>query len=261
MIGFKKVKNSLYGHKKPVITILASLILVFIVAGGVFWNMKTWHDYESSYNLSFEDSKSNIDKVFLEVLSQNETNSASKLSKLVEVQSKLTDVNKSRCDISQLVKWQGFVKQYADKIKHCEARKSDFANFLVKFNDLVVYLAAEQGLAVIFQKANDQTNQNNQPDKWKNIEAIWSDSVVKMRKLPDTEPFKPVKTLSIERSIGIADAWKRLAGAHEAKDSGQFEEAHANIVKTYSSIQDIGDSSKGTAEGLIVDLRADYDKI
>jgi len=251
--------SKLQNHKRLAIILLASLLFLLVVIGGLLLSGKIWNDYETNYGIHFDSAKTDIDKVILQTSSKSGVNSVDKINDIAQTQVKLTEDGKTYCEISPLVKWQSFIKQYSDKINDCERKKELLNQLLIYLGETVGYLKAEQELATIISRANTETNQNNQVDKWGEIEAFWRQAIVDTSKLTYTDKFNPIKTIAISNLTKIADAWQQLSSANQAKNRQQFEEAHSNLNLAYNSLVEVDDSSSVESKKLISDLSNSYE--
>jgi len=237
----------------------ASLLLISIVIGVYFLSQQIWSDYEAGYNRHFESAKTDIDGVILQNLTGSKANSTDKLNSIAQIQTKLIGEMTAYCEVNSLIKWQSFVKQYSDKINDCERKKELLNQLLIYLGETIGYLKAEQELAAIILRANTGTNQNNQADKWSEIEAFWRQAVTDTSKLTDTDKFNPTKTIAINNLTKVADVWQQLSSANQAKNRQQFEEASSNLDLAYTSLTEISDSSTAEIKKLISDLNNSYE--
>jgi hypothetical protein len=225
--------------------------LIIIAAVGLFETQCAWNNYEKNYNQHFAIAKVDVDKVI----------SINKLNSIIQTQTKLTDEIKSYCEVNPLIKWQSFIAQYLGKINDCNRQKTELGQLLTDLSKVTGYLESEQKLSAIISGASDKTNTDNQAGKLSGIEAYWRQAVADVSKLPDTEQFKAIKTLAGTDLASIADAWKQLSSANDAKNKQQFEDAHSNLNQAYTSLAVVGDNGKVEADKLITVLGADYGKI
>lgn len=248
-------------RKRSTIISIVVLFLVIMAIGSLLISQRIWSDYETGYKRHFSSVKTDISKVILQPLSVSGANSANKLKSIVQTQTKLTRETKVYCDINPFIRWQGFINQYSSNINDCMQQKNILAQLLDKVGNVTKYLEFEQQLAAIITNANNKTNQNNQPDKWDKIEAFWRKAVTDTSKLAATDQFKVVKTLAINNLTKIADAWRQLSSANDAKNRQQFTDARSSLGQTYTLLPEIATSSKTQVEKIISDLNRDYQKI
>lgn len=261
MIDLKQVTTKLRARKKVFVAMFASLLVLILVGLGILLSARAWHDYETSYNTSFGSAKVAIDSALLLTSAKPVLSSADRLGKIVQIQTVLKEGVKSYCNVNPVIKWQGFVKQSANKVSDCEKRKDNFTEFLSKLTDVTAYLKSEQDLAVIIKQANDKTGQNNQSDKWKNVEAFWHQAAAEVTKLPDTDQLKSVKSVNTAKITAIADAWKELSAANDAKNSQKFIEARSNLGVAYDSLIEASANSKDSFDKLSATLSDSYKDI
>ncbi len=238
------------GRSTTVSIFLLSFLIIFV--GIYLLSQRFWNDYEVSYNQRFDSAKEYINNAIL----STSTDTNNKLNNIIKTQSDLAEAAKTYCETSPLIKWQNY-----SKIRDCEEKKEQFSRFLVYLSDLVNYLSAERELSTIITLAKTKTNENNQVDKWVEIEAFWRQASVNVAKLPDMDQFKAIKTLAINNLGKIADAWQALSGANLAKNRQQFEEAHINLDQTYSLLTEISISSKSQIKSLVNDVDINYKNI
>ena len=259
-LRLRKIISKLRVHKRATIIVLASLLFLAIAVSGLLLSERAWSDYETSYNGHFDSAKTDIDKAISQTLSKTSTNLTDKLNNIIQIQAKLTADAKIYCETSSLIGWQSFIGKYSDKIKNCQQQKENLGRLLVSLDEITGYLKAEQQLAAIISVAGTKTDQNNQADKWNKIEAFWRQATTDASKLPDTNQFKPVKTLAVNGLTKVADTWKQLSSANDAKNRQQFEEAHSNLNLAYTSLVAISDSSKAETVKLVASLNDNYGK-
>lgn len=243
--------------KRLTIIIMALLFLIITTVGGLLLSQRVWSDYDTNYNQRFNSAKTDINQA----ISESNTNSKNKLNDIALIQTDLTRRIKTYCEITPLIKWQKFIEQYSDKINDCTQKKERLVQLLVDIGNMTTYLKSEQQLAAIISDANNKTGQNNQPDKWKNIEAFWRKAVTDTSKLAAIDQFKVVKTLAINNLTKIANAWQQLSSANDAKNRQQFTDARSSLGQTYTLLPEIATSSKTQVEKIISDLNRDYQKI
>lgn len=260
MMGLKQAMTRLRIRKRAAIVLSVFSVLI-LVGLGVLLSVRAWGDYETSYNTSFGSAKTAIDEALLPVSTKSPITPADKLDQLVQIQSIMKEGVKSYCTVSPVIKWQGFINQYAHKVSDCETKRDNFTEFLSKLTNVTAYFKAEQGLATIIQQADTKTSQNNQPDKWKDVEAFWRQAATEVSKLPETDQFKSVKSANITKIIAVADAWKGLSDANDAKISQQFTEARLNLGVVYDSLIEANPSSKASLDNLFVALSASHENI
>lgn len=261
MIEPRQIKSIIRSHKIATTVILASLFILMAIVAGLFWSQRLWSDYGNNHTQRFESAKANINKAILQTSYEAKTRSVDKLNNITQVQSKLTKDAKSLCGVDVLIKWQGFINKYSDKIKDCNRQKVILNQLLSDLGELTGYLKLEQKLAVIILEANEKTIQNNQADKWNNIEAIWRKAATDVSKLPDTYQFKDVKMLAITKLVAVADAWKRLSTANDAKNRQQFEEARSILKQDYTLLVEISDNDKKISQKLMSNFNSSYEKV
>ncbi|HZJ34908.1 MAG TPA: hypothetical protein VFD55_02790 [Candidatus Angelobacter sp.] len=246
-------------RKRATIILSVSLLLISIAIGAYFLSQQIWGDYETGYNRHFDNAKTDIDSVILQTSTESEANSMDKLNSIAQIHTKLTGEVTAYCEVNSLIKWQSFVKQYSDKINDCERKKELLNQLLIYLGETVGYLKAEQELTAIILRANTETNQNNQVDKWSEIEAFWRQAIVDTSKLTDTDQFNSTKTIVISNLTKVADAWQELSSANQAENRQQFEEAHSNLDLAYDSLAEISDNSDVEVKKLISDLNNSYE--
>lgn len=249
-----RIISKLRTHKRATTISLFSLLFLAVAIGGYFLSQRIWNDYEISYNQRFDSAKSDIDKAI-------QSDSADKLTNIIQVQTDLTEAIKSYCEVNSLIKWQTIISQYSDKIKVCEQKKERFSGFLVDLSELTSYLKAEQQLAVIITLAKTKTEESNQADKWAEIEAFWRQAITDASKLPDTDQFASIKTLSVTNLTKMADAWQKLSSANLAEDRQQYEESHTNLDQMYPLLAEISTSSELQVKSLITDVNSSYEEL
>jgi len=249
-----RIISNLRNHRRATNISLFSLLFLALVIGGYFFSQRIWNDYEISYNQRFDSAKSDIDKAIL-------STSADKLTSIIQVQTSLSESIKPYCEINSLIKWQTIISQFADKMSDCERKKERLNGFLVELGGLTGYLKAEQELATIISVAKTKTDENNQADKWADIEAFWRQAVTDVSKLSDTDQFKAIKTLAGINLAKVADAWAQLSSANLAYSRQQYEEAHTNLDQTYPLLTEISTSSGLQAKSLITDVNSSYEKL
>lgn len=249
-----RIIPKLRAHGRATIIVFFSLLFVAISVGCYFFSQRIWNDYEISYNKRFDSAKKDIDKAILQI-------PADKLNNIVQVQTKLSEEAKTYCEVNSLIKWQSIISQFADKMSDCERKKERLNGFLVELGELTGYLKAEQELATIISVAKTKTDENNQADKWADIEAFWRQAVTDVSKLPDTDQFKAIKTLAGINLAKVADAWQKLVSANLAHSRQQYEEAHINLNQTYPLLVEISTSSESQAKSLITDVNSSYEKL
>lgn len=237
----------------------ASLLFIAIAIGIYFLSQQIWSDYEIGYNRHFESAKTDIDSVILQTSTEPKANSTDKLNSIAQIHTKLTGDITAYCEVNSLIKWQSFIKQYSDKINDCERKKELLNQLLIYLGETIGYLKTEQELTAIILRANTETNQNNQADKWSEIEAFWRQAVVDTSKLTDTEKFNPTKTIAISNLTKVADVWQQLSSANQAENRQQFEEARSNLDLAYDSLAEISNSNSVKAKKLISDLNNSYE--
>jgi hypothetical protein len=235
--------------KRLVLIILVAFVLAAV--GNLLWGRQAWSGYSVDYNKRFAGAKVYIDSI----------DSTTKLDNIVQIQAKLTEELELSCDVNPLFGWQGFISQYSDEIKDCQRQKDNLSKLSVSLGETVGYLQSEQELAAIISIASNKTIQNNQADKWHEIESFWRQAIIDTNKLKDTNQFKMVKSPIIIELTNIADAWQRLSSANDAKNRQQFEEAQFQIGQVYTSLTEVSSGSKVTFDKLIGDLKRDYEKI
>ena len=245
-------------HKRTIVIVLTILLFLTVIFGVVFLVEQIWNDYQTSYNKHFDSAKTDINNVILVTSTGVSVTSADKLNNIVQIQAKLTGEIDSYCKISPVIEWQSFIGRYSDKMKDCTAQKDHLSQLLSKIKLLTGYLKSEQALAAIILTANTQTNQNNQVDKWANIEAFWLQAVTSVSKLPDTDQFKSVKKLAISELGDIASAWGQLSSQDKSENRQQFEAAQSNLATAYAALSKISDADQLETKKLITDLNNSY---
>jgi phage FluMu protein gp41 len=251
-----------YLHKKTMMIMLYLLLFSTIVISVVSLNQRVWYDYSVNNNKLFSSSKTNIDNAFLQISSSITTSSPTdKLNNLAKVQSKLTNDIKSYCEISSVIKWQNIVSQYSNKINDCEHQKKQLGQLLNNMGEIVSYLKAEQGLAAIILAANGETIQNNQADKWNVIEIFWRQAAKSTLELAGPIQFKDIKTLASDDFDKIADAWKQLSDANDAKNRQQFENAQSKLKQAYALLAEISASGETQMKKLTSSLVSNYTQV
>jgi len=249
-----RIASNLRNHRRTTIILMFSLLFLALVIGGYFLSKQIWNDYEISLNQRFDSAKSDTDEAIL-------SNSTDKLANIVQVQVSLTEAIKTYCEVNSLIKWQTIISQYSDKVEACEQKKELFSGFLVDLGELTGYLKAEQQLATIISLAKTKTDENNQADKWAEIEAFWRQAVTDASKLTDTDQFTAIKTLAVTNLAKMADTWQKLSSANLAENRQQYEEAHTNLDQIYPLLTEISTSSELQVKSLIKDVNSSYEKI
>lgn len=248
-------------HKKP--TLIISLVILFIiglVVSGLFFSQKAWKDYDIESNQHFASAKTDIDNVITQTSDTN-VSPADRLNNIIEVQVRLAEESKNYCEINPFISWQSFIKQSSDKISSCNQQKDKLNQLLSKINDLTNYLKAEQELSAIIKTANDSTSQNNQSDKWINVEAFWRQAVTSTSSLSDIDQFKDIKALAITNLTKIADVWQQLSSANASQNRSQFETACANLSIAYASLSEISAADTAQINILTTNLSESYEDI
>jgi nitrogen fixation-related uncharacterized protein len=247
--------------KRATLIIISLLVLIVAVICLILWSMQTWSQYSDNYNQHYNNIKTEIDSVIKQA-TPNKTNTEliTKLNRIIQAQNKIKDEINPFCDVTTFVRWQSFVQQYLDKIKDCEYKKGHLNQLIDDLGILTAYLGAEQRLAAVISSANEKTIQNNQSNKWELIEQFWRQAIIDTSKLPNTTEFKPIKTLASKGLISVADAWKQLVIANEAKNRQNFEKAKTDLNSAYTLLSSIGDSSKAWAEKLVTNFNDSYKK-
>lgn len=249
-----RIISKLRAHRRATIIVFFSLFFLAISVGCYFLSQRIWKDYEIGYNQRFDSAKTDIDKAILQT-------PADKLNNITQTQTKLSEEIKTYCEVNSLIKWQSIISQFADKMSGCEQKKERFSGFLVELGELTGYLKAEQELATIISVAKTKTEENNQADKWAEIEAFWRQAVTETSKLTDIDQFKAIKILAGSNLTKVADAWQQLSSANLTENRQQFEEAQTNLDQAYNSIVEISDSSKAQVKNLVKDANNSYEKI
>lgn len=257
---YRIIPKKFRAHKRATVIAAYSVLFLIMAIGVVLLNQRVWSDYSLNNNHFFDSSKTEIGNALLQISPKNGSNTTEKLKNISQIQINLAAKIKAYCTVSPLISWQRFINQYSNKIIDCEQRKERLDRLLGDINGVVKYLKSEQELALIITTANKKTNQNNQPDKWKVIEAFWRQAETSVSKMTVTDKFKGVKTLAGGNITRVADIWKQLSIANEAKNRQQFEQAHSNLVKAYAELVKIGDNGTVGVKKLITDLNSSYGK-
>lgn len=264
MINYKtKIKQfiaKLQNHKLVTFAVVVSTVIMISAVGYLLLSQHSWSDYEASYVTHINDAKLDIDHVVIRTLSEKNVSSSDKINNLLNLKSNLIKGSESYCKVDAIIKWQSFAKQLAEKVDICEQRKQNLDLLLAKIGNVAEYLKAEQGLSVIISTAVDNTNKNNQSDKWSKIEAYWSQAITDAAKLTDISQFNAIKTIAISNLTVIANTWHQMSGANDAKNRQQFEDARTNLAKAYAGLVAISDVSTKQFNTLVAELNASYAK-
>lgn len=252
-----RVIEKMSRHKRKILITAFVIILFSITLTGVAFSYHTWNDYQVKYDKYFDDAKVDIDKIILQSDSDKSTNALNNLAKL---QLRLKVESREYCNITSLVEWQKFIGKYSDELSDCNQKKNRLLALLDNIGEVVDYLKAENELSSIILIANDGTNQNNQADKWNKVEVFWRTAANDASKLNDSQQFSETKILAVDKLTKIADSWRDLSVANDAKNRQQFEVAHASVISAYGTLSEISSSADTKLDVMIADLSADYDK-
>jgi DNA repair exonuclease SbcCD ATPase subunit len=225
-------------------------------------SQQIWSDYSANNSKLFSSSKTNIDNAFLQISSTiNNSSPMDKLDSITEAQSKLINDIKTYCEVSSIIKWQDMISQYSDRVNECEHQKRQLSQLLDKIGEIVSYMKAEQSLANIISDANGKTIQNNQADKWSNIENFWRQAAKSTLELTGPTEFTDIKTLASGDFGKVADVWKQLSDANSAKNRQQFENAQSNLKQAYALLAEVSASSETQVKKLTDSLVDDYAQV
>lgn len=260
MIIARKYRNSIRKSLSQRIKLILLLIFLFValVIGGFSLNKQMWKDFETSNNQHFNNAKIEIDSDIMQIPITTGTEITVKLQNIVQIQTDLTEENKSYCVASPLINWQGFVPEYSNKINACQQKQNYLSQFLVNLGQITEYLKNEQELAVIIMIANLSTSENNQVEKWSEIESFWRLAVTNISQLTVSDQFEAIKTVAITNLTNVADAWKQLSSANQAENRQQFDEARTNLDAAYGSLAEISTNSSAEVENLLNLLNISY---
>lgn len=257
----KQIMSKLGRHQLAVLVIISSLILIILAVCGILLSQRAWSDYESGYAKNINNAQADIDNVITNILPNANISSTNKINDLSQIQVRLTQDMGTYCVVDKMVGWQNFIKQLSDKMSVCSRQKENLRQLLEKVGNVVAYLQAEQSLSATISKAVNETDQNNQADKWKNIEAYWRQAATDVSILTDVYLFNATKAAAVSSINNIADSWQRLSSANDARDRSKFEAERTNLTKVYVGLTTISDVSVKQFNTLITELNTSYKKI
>lgn len=255
----RKIISELHISKK-VTVILTIVLLLLVVVSGVFFSIKYWNNYESGYINHFSYAKSSINGVIIQASDDNKK-PADKLNEIIKIKNELTEENKTNCYIAPILEWQKVIKNYDKKIGDCKKKQKQMDLFLRNLNNITTYLEFERRVSTIIQQANKATDENNQVNRWNEVEAIWNKSIGELNEIPNTERFSDVKTATIEKITDLASSWSELSSANADKSMKKFTEASLGLNKAYESLSTISDASQAMTTKLISDLGTSYNNL
>lgn len=257
----KRIISKLRVHKLMTIIVITLSTAVILIIGGLLLSQRAWNNYETNYSKNINNAKAGINNTIINTLSDTNTSSTSKINDLLQLQSKLVKDAKTYCKVDTVIGWQIFMKQLSDKMKTCQQQEENISQLLDKIGNMAGYLKAEQSLSDIITKVINETNQNNQADKWNKIEAYWRQAVVDVSGLGDTYLFGATKAVAISSLSSIADSWQRMSIANDIKDRQKFETERADLDKSYAGLAVVSEISKEQVDKMIVEFNVSYEKV
>ena len=254
-IRIKWDKIGLRISKKRLIILLILLIIIGLIFSVIISQQK-WNDYSNTYSRQSNSSQSDIESVILQLSAQPDVSQKDKITQISQLQIKLSNQSKTYCDVDSLIKWQSFIEQNSKTISACLQQKSHVQQLLSASNNIISYLKADQDLSIIISTANSQTNTNNTPDKWNQIESFWRQASTNTTKLVDAYQFSDTKKSALSSIDSIADAWGSLSKANDSKNKQEFTDAETNLDKAYLTLTSISDVSTKQFDVIISELNS-----
>lgn len=253
----RKVKQKIH-DRKIIFVIFALSVSIIVIFAGYFWSQQKWNSYKSNFNRSFDSAKMDINSILLQISDESYADKSKDINDIVNIKNRLSHEVQSYCQVDHLVEWQSSISTNENMIDDCERKKIRIDLLLGDLSKLTRYLMNEQKLSEIISAANTKTDQNNQTDKWSEVETAWRLAANDVSALSASAETDDINTIVADKLSGVADAWKLLCAANESEDEQQFEAARSAISSAYTSLAEISDSSKTQFDKLTAGFNASY---
>ena len=252
-----RVKSKSKLNKRQLVFLSITLLIMIITVGAVLFSQQKWNEYSNTYNQQFNSVDSDIENALLQISSNSNAGQGNILSEISQLQIKLYNESEASCDVDRYIKWQSFIDSYSKEINACLQQKSHTLQILDMINKVIAYLKDDQELADIISNADSDTNKNNQPENWNQIEAVWRLASKNTSELVDASyRFDITKEAAVNSMNSVADAWSQLSKANDSKNRQQYIDATTNLSKAYETLNSISDTNTSQLDIITSELCA-----
>lgn len=230
MIG--GVANFFHRHKKGAITGIVIFVGVFFIGAYAIWSMFAWSSYSTHYRTWQKTVQSSLDNALQKGVGND------RLNALKKVASELAN-GSTICRVAPLIAWQsGVLPTLRSQMSSCQQTSTRIATLQMHVNKLVKYLENEQQFIGIISASALRKAEVTESDLATQV-TLWQSVADATKNMAVDTEFIPVKEGATKRLSEVAEAWKGLLSAHEAKDKAKYTEAASHLSATYQTIADI----------------------
>lgn len=230
-------------HQKLAYISLAGLLAVLIVVAYIFHSLSVWTGIESRSSLIYNQTNKNLREVLGRPV-VDEASVAAKSNQLHNLHLELGKHTRTLCEGDELVAWQSNMEAVTHIIDDCHSRIDRIHHINMSLGDAIKYLDDEKSFLSPLAKLLPSSDPITSEDV-KSVEAKWTTLIADYKDKDCSPLFKNTKTMVIEKSQGIADAWKVLITADIKKDKVAYMDAQARLNDAYAQLPSI---SKVSAE-------------
>lgn len=237
---------------------IALIAVAFVAIGYYYWSVQTWGGYDNTYTIFKQKNLEDTDNA-LALAAGSYDERKRKIASLNEVADNIM-ANKSVCDVSYLIKWQG--QLFADsksKILKCNESVGIMNDYGANLKSVVSYLETEQKIAGIMNST--ASNQKQTEKTWDHQLAAWTKAVGDIGGVQVETSSQLMKEGALKYAEKMERSWKAVITAHKARNKAKYLEAYAELVKSHEMLASITSDSQSAFNVLAKKLQSSYDSL
>lgn len=238
----RRVGGYISTHRLRCALIACGVLALALVAGYVWWSVTTWQSLAPSAGEVRRSVRTSVEQLKQK---QHDVSDIADVARTAKV-----DIG-ALCDVPSLIGWQARVVSAADELlQRCAAQKGEIREVQDALVGVHARAVSEQKFAQRMAATQDTLDTIDATDHAARL-AQWKELHAALRDMEPHATLDKAHEAAVAATDSIVASYELLVQADEAQDRAAFDEARAELEKSYSQLDTIQNYSTDSFDTLL----------